>query len=91
MSHRTLSIPYSDDLLLSLKESAEEFEAEARLLLAVKLYELGKVSTGRAADLAGIGRVEFLLTLNRYGLSPVGVEAEELERDLANARAAADS
>lgn len=90
MSHRTLTSSHSDDLLLSLKESAEEFEAEARLLLAVKLYEFGKVSTGWAAELAGIGRVEFLLTLDRYGLSPVGVEADELERDVENARAAAD-
>ena len=46
MSLRELKIPYSDDLLLSLKESPAEFEAEARLLLAVKLYELGKITTG---------------------------------------------
>lgn len=81
----TLTIPYSDDLLLSLKESPEEFAAEARLLLAVKLYELGKVSTGRAAELAGISRVEFFFALGRFGLSPIGVDPEELERDLANA------
>ncbi|HSG40590.1 MAG TPA: UPF0175 family protein [Thermoanaerobaculia bacterium] len=81
----TLTIPYSDDLLLSLKESPEEFAAEARLLLAVKLYELGKVSTGRAAELAGISRVEFFFALGRFGLSPVGVDPDELERDLANA------
>jgi hypothetical protein len=36
-----LTIPYSEELLLSLKASPVEFEAEARLLLAVKLYELG--------------------------------------------------
>lgn len=81
----TLTISYPDDLLLSLKESPEEFAAEARLLLAVKLYELGKVSTGRAAELAGISRVEFFFALGRFGLSPVGVDPDELERDLANA------
>ena len=82
---RTLTIPYTDDLLLSLKESPEEFETEARLLLAVKLYELGRVSTGRAAEIAGIGRVEFMFALNRFGLSPMGVDPEELAEDLANA------
>lgn len=81
----SLTIPYSEDLLLSLKESPEEFEAEARLLLAVKLYELGRVSTGRAAELAGISRVEFFFVLGRFGLSPIGVDPDELERDFANA------
>jgi predicted HTH domain antitoxin len=85
MATRTLSIRYPDDLLLSLKESPEEFEVEARLLLAIKLYELGRVSTGRAAQLAGIGRVEFMFALGRFGLSPIGVDPEELAEDLANA------
>ncbi len=85
MSNHELTIPYSDDLLLSLKESPEEFEAEARLLLAAKLYELGRLTTGRAAELAGVGRVEFMFLLGRFGLSPVGVDPEELQQDLANA------
>ena len=41
-----------DDLLLSLKKNPQEFETKARLLLAVKLYEMGRVSTGIAAQLA---------------------------------------
>ncbi len=85
MATQTLTITYPDVLLLSLKETPESFAAEARLLLAVKLYELGKVSTGMAATLAGMSRVTFMLTLSRFGLSPVGVDAEELGDDLANA------
>lgn len=85
MATRMLKIPYSEDLLLSLKESPEEFEAEARLLLAIKLYELGRVSTGRAAEIAGMGRVEFIFSLGRFGLSPFGQTPEELAEDFANA------
>ena len=85
MSMNTLTIPYSDDLLLSMKKSPEEFRAEARLLLAIKLYELERVSTGSAAQLAGIGRVAFMFELARFGLSPMGQEPEELAEDLANA------
>ncbi len=80
-----LTIPYTDDLLLSLKSDQRQFEAEARLLLAVKLYELGRISTGTAAQLAGIGRVEFIFELQRFGLSPIGVEPDELAEDVANA------
>lgn len=87
MAEHVLTIPYSDDLLLSLKVSPEEFEAEARLLLAVKLYELGRLTTGRAAALAGMERVEFFFALRRFEVSPVGVDPEELERDFQNALA----
>lgn len=80
-----LTVPYPDDLLLSLKESREEFESEARLLLAVKLYEMGRISTGMAARLAGMERVAFIFALARFGLSPIGVDPDELEEDFENA------
>jgi hypothetical protein len=49
MADNTMTIAYPDELLLSFKKSPDEFEAEARLLLAVKLYEMHRVSTGMAA------------------------------------------
>ena len=85
MAEHKLTIPYSEELLLSLKASPAEFEAEARLLLAVKLYELGRVSTGRAAELAGMSRVDFMFALGRFGLSPIGVDPDELAEDRAHA------
>ena len=85
MTEHVLTIWYSDDLLLSLKTNPERFQAEARLLLALKLYELGRVSTGTAARLAGMQRVEFMFALGRYGLSPIGVDPDELEQDAAHA------
>lgn len=85
MATNTLSIPYSDELLLSIKKSREEFEAEARLLLAVKLYEMDRVTTGTASELAGVSRVAFMFELSRFGLSPLGQDPEELAEDLANA------
>jgi predicted HTH domain antitoxin len=82
---KVLTIPYSDDLLLSIKRSPQEFESEARLLLAVKLYEMDRISTGAAAKLAGISRVEFMFELARFGLSPMGQEPDEVAEDLASA------
>jgi len=85
MSANVLTVQYPGELLLSLKETPAEFEAEAKLLLAVKLYELGRASTGMAARVAGTSRVAFMFALKRFGLSPVGVEPSELAGDMANA------
>jgi predicted HTH domain antitoxin len=85
MAERALKIPYPEQLLLSLKESPEQFESEARLLLAVKLFETGRISSGMAARLAGLPRVVFLLRLGEHGVSCFGSEAGELAQDAANA------
>ena len=78
MRENVLTIKYSNDILLSLKESGKEFEEDAKYLLALKLYELGKISSGKAAKLAGISRVNFLMKMGRYKVSPFQVELEEI-------------
>jgi len=84
MSH-TLTLEYPDTLPEALHMSAREFEREAKLSMAVKLYETGKLSSGQAAALAGFPRVHFLYELTRFGVSPQQVDAGELARDLAHA------
>ncbi len=78
MEENTLTIRYSDELLLSLKETREDFEREARYLLALKLYELGKISSGKAAQMAELSRVAFLMNLSKYKVSPFQVELDEV-------------
>ena len=78
MKENILTIKYSDDILFSLKETKEEFEEEARYLLALKLYELGKISSGKAAKIAGISRVAFLLRMGMYNVSPFQVNLDEV-------------
>jgi predicted HTH domain antitoxin len=83
-----INIPYPPEVLWALQKEPEEFEKEARILLALKLYETGKLTTGLAAKLAGVPRTAFLFLLSQHGLSPFGEEHDELERDLENAREA---
>ena len=84
----TLTIEYPPEVLWALQQEPQEFEADARVLLAVKLYETGRLSTGMAAQVAGVPRSAFIFLLSRYGLSPFGQSPDELEEDLANARRA---
>lgn len=83
-----LTIEYPPDVLWALQKKPDEFEAEARLVLALKLYETGRLSTGLAARLAGVPRITFLFLLGQYGLSPFGETADELDEDVNHARQA---
>ena len=83
-----LRIEYPPDVLWALQKGPDEFEAEARLPLAIKLYETGRLSTGLAARLAGVPRITFMFLLGQYGLSPFGETADELDEDVRHARQA---
>jgi predicted HTH domain antitoxin len=54
-----------------------------RLAAAMKLYELGRISSGAAAELAGIGRVEFLDRLAEFGVNAFQESPEDLASELA--------
>ena len=89
-ARESMSVEYPVDVRLTLRESKEEFAKELKMLAAVKLYELGKISSGKAAALAGTDRVSFLVGLGRYRVSVFNYTPEKLEREVSDAKARAE-
>jgi hypothetical protein len=63
-----------------LKKRAAPIWRDLRLLVAVQLYMLGRISSDRASKLADVPHVEFLLSLGFYKVFPLQAELVELER-----------
>jgi len=82
---RKFEIEYPESLPDLLQESSDVFEKEAKMAMAVKLFELKRISSGMAAKIAGIDRVTFLLDLHRYGVEMINMDPEELASDVKNA------
>jgi len=78
-----LTIP--DKTLVALKLDAEGLADEIRLAAAVKLYEIGRLSAGAAAELAGVPLPVFLAKLAEYGVASFRMTPDELEADASRA------
>ena len=63
----------------------DDFAAEAKLAMAAKLFEIGRLSSGMAASLIGMDRVTFLAQLQHFGVPMVDLNSEELALDVHNA------
>ena len=80
-----LTIPYPDSILDAAQQTKKQFEQEAKMAMAAKLFELGRISSGVAASLVGLDRVTFLLKLHEYGVPMIQGEADEFQADTINA------
>lgn len=81
MVQMTIEMP--EEVLAGLRKDPAGFAQELRLAAAVKWYEMRLVSQGRAAEIAGLSRREFLDALGRFGVSPFQYDADQVVREAA--------
>jgi predicted HTH domain antitoxin len=67
---------------MTIPEGVTISETELKMIVAAKLFEMGEVSSGQAAQIAGVSKREFLESVGKYGVSIFGYDSDELKRDL---------
>lgn len=83
MSSVPIDIP--ETTLLALKLDATTAAAQLKIAAAMKLFELGRLSSGAAAELAGVPRIAFLAKLSEFGIDAFRQGQSDIANDLANA------
>ena len=76
-----MQIEYPESWPAAGGSSVERFEGEARMALAMKLFEMGRLTSGQAAQLAGVSRVAFLLSCPHWNVPSVAWDAAEISAE----------
>jgi hypothetical protein len=74
----TITLEYPPVWLPALGTDAVHFASEAKTAAAMKLYECGRLSSGQAAQLAGVSRPVFLLSCRQWGVDTVDWDVDEI-------------
>ena len=76
MNTQTISIDFPSDMFLALNETESEIKQRIKILLAVRLYELEKLTIGKAAQVSGLSRLQFetILSENKIPISNLTID-----------------
>jgi predicted HTH domain antitoxin len=85
-----VSIELPREVFSALRKDPTDFVNEMRVAAASKWYENGIISQGKAAEIAGLSRAEFINALNQLGVSPFQYSADEIASEITNRRKMGD-
>ncbi|MCD4790852.1 MAG: UPF0175 family protein [Bacteroidales bacterium] len=73
-------------LTIDIPDTVELNDREAKMLLASRLFEKGKLSLGQAAEMVGLSKRAFMEILGDYDVSIFNYPVSDLENDIKNAQ-----
>jgi predicted HTH domain antitoxin len=80
-----LIVQLPESAFAALRKEPAEFASEMRIAAAVKWYELALISQEKAAEIAGLSRIQFINALNRLHVSPIQYSKEDLTEEIRDA------
>lgn len=78
---KTITLELPESLFWHAAKSKEAVEQRSRFLLALKYFELGEITSGQAAAIAGISRVQFLTDASRHGVAVADLDEDEMKAE----------
>ena len=88
---KKMELSVAEDILLALNEKPSEFLKDIRIFAAIKFFEIGKLSIGKAAELAEMSKLDFIELLSKQKISVYNYPPEELKEDVSNIQRARKS
>jgi len=73
-------------LTINIPDSLELNDREAKLLLASRLFEKGRLTLGQAAEMVGLSKRTFMELLSDYDVSIINHSVSDLDNDIENAK-----
>lgn len=83
-TQRIIAIDFPSDIFLALNENEVELKKDIKISYAMRLYQLEKLTIGKAAQLAGLSRFEFEMILSENRISVSNLDIDDVKEDLKN-------
>lgn len=82
MNKQTISVDFPDDILLALNESENDLKKRIKIMLAIQLYKIQKLTIGKATQLSGLSRLEFETELSKNKISISSLTEKDVLKDI---------
>ena len=82
MSSVKIEISIPQDIMLTLNKNSKELSDDIKMIMAIELYNTGKLSLGKSSELANLCKKDFVKILSEKGYSLFNWDSEEVRYEI---------